>query len=209
MGNLMLEDESLLLQKNNIAAEEFQSDRRGFLKYGLAVSAALGFWMPSLADAAPSLTKASTAMTVRQMKLTNVHTGEKFRGEYWYQGKYLPDAFGEIKTLLRDHRTNERFPIDPRLMDVLFVLQHRLNNYNNFEIFSGYRSPASNAKLRQESSGVARGSLHMQGQAIDLNLPKTSLSSVRQTAMALKAGGVGYYPSSNFVHVDTGRVRTW
>lgn len=190
-----------LIQKNHAAAEAYHADRRGFLKHGLLISAALGFWMPSLAEAAP--------VSGREMSFTNAHTGEKFKGEYWYEGKYLPDAFGEIKTILRDYRTNDRYPIDPRLIDVLFVLRQRLRNFTPFEVFSGYRSPATNAMLRRASHGVARGSLHMQGQAADINQPGTRLSFLEKSAIRLKAGGVGFYPTSDFVHVDTGRVRNW
>ncbi|MBI3441442.1 MAG: DUF882 domain-containing protein [Proteobacteria bacterium] len=191
-----------LIQKNNVAAEAYDAERRGFLKHGLLFSAALGFWMPSLAQAA-------TPVAGRQMSFTNVHTGEKFRGEYWYGGKYLPDAFGEIKYVMRDYRNGQQYPIDPRLIDVLFVLQQRLHNFMPFEVFSGYRSPATNAWLRRSTSGVARGSLHMQGQAVDINQPGTHLSALKQTALRLQAGGVGFYPTSDFVHVDTGRVRCW
>ncbi len=193
-----------LLEKNTLAAEVFQSDRRFFLKTGLFFTAALGFWTPELAVAA---TRAP--VTARAIKLANVHTGEKFSGEYWHQGKYLPDAFGQIKKVLRDFRTNEKFPIDPRLMDVLFVLQNRLGNFNSFEVFSGYRSPKTNNMLRNAGEGVARRSLHMQGQAVDVRLPGTRLPYLKSAAQSLKSGGVGYYPSSNFVHIDTGRVRSW
>ena len=196
-------DTQKLLDTNNIAGEEYQSDRRGFIKHGLLFTAALGFWTPALAEAG------TRATLGREISLVNAHTGEKFRGEYWYEGKYQPSAFKEIKALMRDYRTNEKFPIDPRLMDVLYVLQHRLQNPASFKIFSGYRSPRTNAWLRKNSNGVARHSLHMQGQAIDLSLPGTSLSQVRRAALGLHAGGVGYYPSSSFVHVDTGRVRSW
>jgi uncharacterized protein YcbK (DUF882 family) len=194
-----------LVQKNNAAAEEYRADRRGFLKHGLMFTAALGFWLPSKSFAAGA-TKLPGA---RAMSFTNVHTGESFKGEYWHDGAYLPDAFGEIKTVLRDFRTGDKFPIDPRLMDILFVLQTRLRNYSTFNVFSGYRSPLTNAHLREVSNGVARGSLHMQGQAIDLDLPGTRLSYLEKAALHLKSGGVGYYPSSGFVHVDTGRARNW
>lgn len=193
-----------LIQKNNAAAMEYHADRRGFLKHGLLFSAALGFWSPTLASAA--VEKPGSA---RRMSFTNVHTGEKFSGEYWYDGAYIPSAFGEIKAVLRDHRTNEKFPIDPRLMDVLYVLQERLKNRAAFEVFSGYRSPKTNARLREASHGVARGSLHMQGQAIDINQPGTRLSNLEKAAIRLKSGGVGFYPRSDFVHVDTGRTRSW
>lgn len=191
-----------LVGKNNRAADEYHSDRRSFLKTGLFVSAALGFWTPSLARAAmPAIG--------RNVRLVNAHTGEKFAGEYWYDGKYLPDAFREIKFLMRDHRVNEQFPIDPRLMDILYVLEHRIGSTERFNVVSGYRSPQTNAMLRKKTEGVAKNSLHMSGQAIDLRLPGTRLASLRDQAVALKSGGVGFYSSSNFVHIDTGRVRTW
>ena len=192
-----------LLQKNNSTAETYHADRRGFLRHGLLFSAALGFWLPTLAQAATAAAKG------REMSFLNHHTGEKFKGEYWYAGKYLPDAFAEIKTIMRDHRTNEKFPIDPRLIDILYVLKKRTGNINPFGIFSGYRSPNTNAMLRRNGEGVARGSLHMQGQAIDINQNGTRLQGLRRMAIELKSGGVGFYPSSDFVHIDTGRVRTW
>ncbi len=192
-----------LIEKNNAAAEAYRADRRGFLKHGLLFSAALGFWTPALAA------ETSQPTTGRQMLLSNIHTGEKFSGEYWYDGKYIPEAFKEIKALLRDHRTDEKFPIDPRLMDILFVLQNRTKNFNAFEVFSGYRSPTTNAHLRKTSSGVARGSLHMQGQAIDVSQKGTRLGHLERAAINLKSGGVGFYPSSGFVHIDTGRTRNW
>lgn len=191
-----------LIEKNNAVAADFHADRRSFLKGGLCLTAALGFWMPSLAEA-------SNVVQGREVNIINPHTGEKFVGEYWYNGKYLPDAFGAIKTLMRDHRTDERFPIDPRLIDVLYVMRSRIGNSTPFNIISGYRSPATNAMLRRTTEGVARNSLHMSGQAADMRLPGTRLSSLRDTAIKLHAGGVGFYPSSDFVHVDTGRVRNW
>jgi len=192
-----------LIRKNNEAAAAYSADRRGFLKHGLLFSAALGFWMPGLARADEQPVEA------RNLHITNIHTNESFKGEYWNDGEYLPDAFGEIKTVLRDYRTNQKFPIDPRLMDILFVLQHRLQNFEPFNVFSGYRSPATNAMLRETTNGVARGSLHMQGQAIDINLPGTRLTSLHKAGIRLKSGGVGFYPASDFVHIDTGRVRNW
>jgi uncharacterized protein YcbK (DUF882 family) len=190
-----------LIEKNNIAADEYMSDRRSFLRHGLLATAVLGFWTPALGHAAPA--------TARRVKLVNQHTGEKFIGEYWYNGKYLPDAFNDIKMLMRDHRTNERFPIDPRLMDILYVLSSRLNMATPFNVISGYRSPKSNAMLSRSTEGVARNSLHMSGQAIDLRVQGMKLTNLRDSALRLKAGGVGYYGRSNFVHIDTGRVRSW
>lgn len=190
-----------LMDRNALAAEAFDADRRGFVKHGLLFTAALGFWTPGLAQAAPA--------TVRTLRLTNIHTGESFKGEYWRNGRYIPAAFREIKTLMRDRRTDQKFPIDPRLMDVLYVLHKRTGNANPFQIYSGYRSPQSNAYLRRHSHGVARNSLHMQGQAADIGQEGTRIKALRAAALALHAGGVGYYPSSDFLHVDTGRVRAW
>lgn len=192
-----------LIRKNNEAAACYKADRRGFLKHGLLFSAALGFWTPSLARADVPVRKGRT------MVFTNVHTQERFKGEYWYDGEYIPGAFDEIKTVLRDFRTGDKFPIDPRLMDILFVLHRRLDNFAPFNVLSGYRSPKTNEMLRETTNGVARGSLHMQGQAIDLNLPGTRLATLHRAGLRLRSGGVGYYPASDFVHIDTGRVRSW
>jgi len=192
-----------IMKINAEAADQFDSDRRGFLKAGLAVTAALGFWMP------PIEAVAAAPLRGRTVSLVNAHTGDKFKGEYWANGRYLPDAFGDIKKLMRDHRTSDIFPIDPRLMDILYVVQHRLENSNAFRVFSGYRSPKTNAMLRRKGEGVARNSLHMSGQAIDLQLPGSRLSALKKTAIAVKSGGVGFYPRSDFVHIDTGRVRHW
>jgi len=192
-----------LIIKNNIAAEEYNSDRRGFLKHGLLFTAALGFWNPSLVMAGEQVPSG------REISFNNAHTGEKFHGEYWSNGKYLPDAFGEIRKLMRDFRTGDIYPIDPRLIDVLFVVKSKVKNSTPFSVFSGYRSPKTNATLRRRSEGVARASLHMQGQAADINLPGTRLSYLEKSALKLRIGGVGYYPKSGFVHIDTGRVRHW
>jgi len=190
-----------LLDKNILASEEYNADRRGFLKHGLILSAALGFWNPTLSFAA--------AQSGREISFSNAHTGEKFNGEYWQDGKYLPDAFDEIRTIMRDFRTGDECAIDPRLIDVLFVIKEKVRSTAPYSLFSGYRSPKTNKMLRNISEGVARGSLHMQGQASDINLPGISLNKIETTALALRMGGVGFYPKSGFVHIDTGRVRQW
>lgn len=190
-----------LFDKNKLAFEEYDADRRGFLKRGLIFSAALGFWNPALALASHH--------TGREISFHNAHTGENFKGEYWQDGKYLPDAFNDIRKIMRDFRTGDECAIDPRLIDVLFVVKEKTGKNAPFSLFSGYRSPKTNKMLRRRTEGVARGSLHMQGQAADINLPGVSLSKVEKTAMALRMGGVGYYPKSGFVHIDTGRVRKW
>jgi uncharacterized protein YcbK (DUF882 family) len=111
--------------------------------------------------------------------------------------------------VLRDHRSDEVSPIDTRLLDLLHTLSDKLDTTSQFHVISGYRSPATNAKLAEKSNGVARHSLHMDGLAIDIRLPGRELADVRRAAIALRSGGVGYYPGSNFVHMDVGRVRTW
>lgn len=194
----------LLLGKNAEAAEEFNADRRGFIKHGLMFSAALGFWTPELAMAS-----AAAAPSAREVFFHNAHTGEKFKGAYWENGKYLSDAFGELRRVMRDFRTGDEYPIDPRLIDVLYVLKEKVENKNPYSLFSAYRSPKTNNMLLKRSEGVARNSLHMQGQAADINLPGTRLSSLEKSALKLKIGGVGYYAKSGFVHIDTGKVRSW
>lgn len=144
-----------------------------------------------------------------EISFVNQHTGEKFSGEYRVGDRYLPDAFDEINFVLRDFRANEVFPIDPRAIDILYAIRQKAETNAAFEILSGYRCPKTNAMLRRVGSGVAKNSLHMVGQAIDLRLPGHSTRGVRNIARSLRAGGVGYYPKSNFVHVDTGQVRSW
>ena len=178
------------------------SDRRSLLRGGLA--AALGAGASGLAG--PAL---ATIAQPRKLALVNLHTGEKLSAAYWEAGAYVPDALSAIAKVLRDHRTGEVHAIDPELLDLLTRLSSRLGAAEPFQVISGYRSPASNAKLHAKSSGVATRSLHMLGQAIDVRLPGVPLSKLHETALALQGGGVGYYPKSNFVHVDVGRVRRW
>lgn len=145
----------------------------------------------------------------RALTLCNLHTGEELSRTYWADGEYLSESLADINHLLRDHRSDEIHPMDPQLLDMLHQLRHKVGSHKPYEIISGYRSPKTNAKLRGKSRGVAKRSLHMQGKAIDIRLPGQDLAKLRQAALSLKAGGVGYYPKSNFLHVDTGRVRHW
>lgn len=156
----------------------------------------------------PALANASGS---RSVAFANLHTGERLALDYWVDGAYVPDALGAVNHLLRDFRTGEVHPIAPRLLDLLAGLRGILETQASFEVISGYRSPATNATLQAEleHSGVASKSLHMQGMAIDIRLPGRSLVALRETALAARAGGVGYYPQSDFVHVDVGRVRKW
>lgn len=145
----------------------------------------------------------------RALGFRHLHTGETLSVEYAVEGQYAPDALEAVNRLLRDFRTGDEHPIDPRLLDLLHSLAGRLDTRRHFEVISGYRSPATNAALRRRSDGVASHSLHMVGQAIDIRVGGVGLEHLRDAALDLGAGGVGYYPASNFVHVDTGRVRRW
>lgn len=158
---------------------------------------------------APSLYASIARLPERKLTLRNLHTGEKGKITYWSKGSYLRDSLREINHLLRDHRTGDITQIDRELLDLLFSLQKRVDSRKEFQVISGYRSPKTNALLRSKSSGVAKRSLHMQGKAIDIRLPGTELKYLRKAAISLNSGGVGYYPKSNFLHIDTGRVRHW
>ncbi|KAF0190842.1 MAG: hypothetical protein FD165_2400 [Gammaproteobacteria bacterium] len=176
--------------------------RRRFLKLGLVVTGA-GLLPASV------LASARVVPAERTLALYNTHTGEALRTVYWAQGQYLAEALHDVNHILRDHRTNEVRPIEPQLLDLLHTLHCNLDSQQPFEIISGYRSAASNAMLAASSDGVARKSLHLHGKAVDIRLPGRELYDLHQAAVALRAGGVGYYSRSNFVHMDTGRARYW
>jgi uncharacterized protein YcbK (DUF882 family) len=179
--------------------------RRSFLGLGaLATAATL---VPGRAHAAPTDRRRE-----RVLSFFNTHTGERLKTAYCCDGEYQPEALARIDFILRDFRCNEIKPIDPGLLDLLHELGGTLGVDQPFHIISGYRSPATNSLLRARGgshTGVASRSLHMVGQAVDIRVPGVKLDHLRAAARSLKLGGVGYYPSSNFVHVDTGRVRFW
>jgi uncharacterized protein YcbK (DUF882 family) len=145
----------------------------------------------------------------RSLAFENLHTSEKLRVTYWADGDYVPSSLTEIHRILRDHRTGETYPIDNRLLDLLCHLRTKMEASGPFEIISGYRSPKTNAMLRGHSTGVAESSLHLKGMAVDIRLRNKSVAALHKAALSLQAGGVGYYPASQFVHVDVGRVRRW
>lgn len=152
---------------------------------------------------------ASLAAEGRTLAFRHTHTGERLRVKYFAGGRYLPEALARLEHLLRDFRTGERHPIDPRLYDLLHALGTACGG-GTFEIISGFRSPSTNAMLRRTGGGgVAERSLHMEGRAIDVRLAGCDTARLCRQARALRRGGVGWYPQSDFVHVDTGRVRTW
>ncbi len=145
----------------------------------------------------------------RALSFTHTHTGERLDVEYFSRGTYLDDALRAVNHFLRDFRTGDIHTIDPELLDLLHHLTALTGTARPYQVISGYRSPATNEMLRHRNEGVAAGSLHMKGQAIDIRLADTPLAALRDAALESRRGGVGYYPVSDFVHVDTGRVRFW
>lgn len=176
--------------------------RRAFLKSSLLLAA------PSLSI--PALAKTAQAVPgERTLRLYNTHTGEKVNTVFWAEGQFVEDGLKDLNKVLRDHRNNKVAQMDPELLLLLTQLNDKLDNNRELHIISGYRSPESNAKLHAASNGVAKRSLHMDAKAIDIRLPGKDLKMLHKAAMSLKGGGVGYYDSSQFVHMDTGRVRYW
>jgi len=156
-----------------------------------------------------SLFQPSASPPEKAVALYNSHTGESLNAIYWVQGQYQPEALSAVDRVLRDHRTDEVKPIDPQLLDLLYAINEELGCHHPFYIISAYRSPTTNAYLRLLSRRVAEHSLHMDGKAIDLRLPGWGSYTLKRVAMDLHMGGVGYYPRSDFVHVDVGPVRYW
>lgn len=172
-------------------------NRRAFL--GLALSAAVSPVLAGNRNDQP-----------RILSLRHLHTDEKIQVAYRIGDRYKRDALSKLNDFLRDYRTGETAMMDPRLFDLLFDISRGLgHDEGDFEILSGYRCPATNARLCETSRRVARHSLHMSGQAVDIRLANTATRQVRDSAIALSRGGVGFYPRSDFVHVDTGDVRRW
>jgi uncharacterized protein YcbK (DUF882 family) len=185
--------------------------RRAFLgNLGMGAAAAAVALVPGRAQAAPRAS--ATAAPVRTLSFFHTHTGERLKATYAAGGAYQPAVLRDINQLLRDFRVNEIKPIDPKLLDLLHELGGTLETDQPFHVISGYRSPQTNAMLRERGgahTGVASHSLHMDGMAIDIRLPGVKLEQLHSAARALKIGGVGFYPDLNFVHVDVGRVRYW
>jgi uncharacterized protein YcbK (DUF882 family) len=146
----------------------------------------------------------------RRLRLYHTHTRQRIDVVYWRDNSYVPDALAQLDRFLRDHLTGDVHHFDPRLFDVLFDLTKAAGRPNSeIDVVCGYRSPQTNEFLRTHTTGVARQSLHMQAEAIDIRLPGVKTSGLRDAALALGRGGVGYYPVSDFIHVDVGRVRRW
>jgi uncharacterized protein YcbK (DUF882 family) len=176
-------------------------DRRGFIGH-------MGFLCGAAAVMRVRVVRADGA-AVRSISFVHTHTGEKLTSVYWKEGQYQSQVLEQVNHLLRDFRTNEIHAMDPALLDVLFELRTKVGSRRAFHVISAYRSPKTNEMLRRSSSGVAEHSMHMLGKAIDVRLESFPTERLAEVARALRRGGVGYYRASDFVHVDTGRVRYW
>jgi uncharacterized protein YcbK (DUF882 family) len=170
----------------------------------------------NLIGAAAAVTVAGVAKSLpavsfapRSVALYNTHTGEFLRTVYWADGHYIREAVRDINWILRDHWSGELRPMSAGVLDLLGMLHRRLDMHHHFLVVCGYRSPTTNARLARFDRGVAKHSYHIKGMAIDLRCEHRDLPQVREAALSLRAGGVGYYPRSNFVHVDVGPVRYW
>lgn len=181
--------------------------RRRFLLAAGGVCGTLATLTAAAALAVPEALAASGAR--RCVSFVHTHTGETLRAAYFQDDGYQAQCLAQVDYLLRDFRTGEVHPIDPALLDILFDLQTLANRDGPYEVISGYRSPATNAMLHRSSEGVALHSMHLEGRAIDVRLRGCSTAKLAECARSLRRGGVGFYARSDFVHVDTGRVRVW
>lgn len=175
--------------------------RRGFLETAGVAAAIAAFTGPTVA----SLALAET----RSLSFVHLHTGERLDVTYWTDGAYMPDELTVVDHLLRDFRSGDVKPIDLRLLDRLHRLRRDMRSSMPFEVISGYRTPATNAALRRKSRAVAKNSYHMRGMAIDVRLPGRGITQLRHAALLQRAGGVGYYPDSSFIHLDVGPLHRW
>lgn len=178
--------------------------RRRFVSM-LAASVSVAAVLPAAA-AAPATPRQNGK---RDLVFHHLHTGEKLKAVYWDGGHYDTTALASIDRLLRDFRTGDIHPIERGLLDILHTVRSELGTHAPFQVIGGYRSPKTNSMLRARSNGVAKRSLHMEGRAIDVRIAGVSTAKLREAAADLRLGGVGYYRSSDFVHLDTGRPRVW
>lgn len=191
--------------------------RRQLLTTGCAAAgmAAAGAWgqpARAVAVSGDSVGTASGAVAGAEAKrifLRNLHTGEELETEFFRGADYVGDSLAAIKVLLRDFRNDEQHDIDPQLMDYLVAVARHVGVDPVFSVISGYRSPRTNAQLRERSAGVARHSMHLEGRAIDVRLAAVDCAHLAGRALELTRGAVGYYRTSDFVHLDTGAFRTW
>lgn len=183
------------------ASQPSTCSRRRLLDWATGAGCALLVGRTPRADAATT--------GARSISFYSIHTREALSTVYWHGGRYDPSALAAIDHHLRDFRSGDVKPIDVRLLDLLHALNRHLGNGDPVHVISGYRSPATNAMLARRSRQVAKNSYHVKGMAIDIRVPAYRLADLRDAALTLGWGGVGYYPESNFIHVDTGPVRAW
>jgi len=177
-----------------------QTSRRCFLRQaGVAAAAVL----------LPVGTAWARSSERRSLSFVHTHTGERLSTVYFEGGQYTASELSRINWLLRDFRTGAVHPIDPAVLDILADLRTLADRDEPYEVISGYRSPKTNAELHRRSGGVAEHSLHIEGRAIDVRLPGFPTDRLHDLALGMKRGGVGFYPSSDFLHLDNGRVRHW
>lgn len=173
----------------------------------------LGIFAAGIVAAAPTYSNAfgflRGAGDIRRVRMYSGRTGESLDTIYWIDGKYISESLKEINHFMRDVRSGTVHKIDPRTLDIMAAAHRMMDVSEPYMLLSGYRSPKTNATLRASSRGVARNSLHMQGQAADLRLKSRSVSQMAKAAEACASGGVGRYSRSNFVHMDCGPVRSW
>ena len=158
---------------------------------------------------APEMISATLAYPELKLNLYNLHTTERVNTVFWESGRYNIDALQMIDNLLRDHRTGDVMPIDPRLLSFVYLVNTKLKNNHPISVISGYRSEETNRMLAERNAGVARNSYHIRGQAIDFRIEGIETSAIRDMGIRLRVGGVGFYKKSNFVHLDTGPRRHW
>lgn len=187
------------------SADATNLNRRRILKYTAAVITSSFFPQIIQANSANSLETTSA----RNLTFINLHTKEELSCCYWKDGRYLTNGLTQIDQILRDHRAEEVHAIDQSLLDLLHIVHQLSGSTAPFHVISAYRSEKTNNFLRNNNQGVAKRSLHMQGKAIDIRLPDVKLDLVHKNAISLQAGGVGYYAKSNFLHIDTGKPRSW
>ncbi|MDP1667118.1 MAG: YcbK family protein [Methylobacter sp.] len=192
-----------IIESINSNDDRFVASRRGFLKTVAGISLLTLSGIESLNAAVRSPPAHKT------IALNHVHTGDKLKLTYFEQGDYIEDALQEINYLMRDYHTDAVHPIDPALLDQLYDLKLVLGINKSFVVTSGYRSPRTNARLRKKNRGIAKHSLHMQGRAIDLHVGGLDTRKIRNAALEMHRGGVGYCRRGNFVHLDTGSFRSW
>lgn len=194
---------------SNLDSDLRRHSRRRFLS-GLALYCGTGAALVAgRARSAVDSSQLLAASEQRSLSLLHTHTGERLQADYFDSGQYQPECLEQVNHFLRDFRTGDVHPIDPALLDILFGLQVLTERKSVFEVISGYRSPATNDMLRRTSEGVAQHSMHLVGRAIDVRLEGFPTPRLATLARSLGRGGVGFYQASDFVHVDTGRVRFW